>query len=287
MRPVPRKPPTVRLRRLAGELKRLRLAAGLSQEAVADQTGLDKSSMYRIERALNKPQRRTVMTLLELYGVGDERQRTALLNLLKDASKQNWFRVYEEMQETYQTYISFEAEASRLSNFEPMLVPGLLQTEDYARAVIGGVEPTLTNDAVEQRVEVRMRRQQILRQPDPTSLWAIIDEAVLHRLVGGDSVMHSQLGHLLDAAGEPHITIQVVPFEAGAYPGLPGGFVLLEFPEPTDLALVYTDGIAGEVILEQESEVLRRRTRFQQLVAQALSPDETRKMLSRLAVAGR
>jgi transcriptional regulator with XRE-family HTH domain len=283
---MPRKPPTVRLRRLAGELKRLRLAAGLSQEVVADRTGLDKSSMYRIERALNRPQRRTVLTLLNLYGVSDDRQRGDLLSLLKDAAKQNWFRVYEEMQEVYQTYISFEAEASSLSNFETVLVPGLLQTEDYARAVISGVEPTLTIEAVEQRVEVRMRRQETLGRPDPTSLWVIVDEAVLHRRVGGDDVMRAQLEHLWDAAAKPHITLQVVPFAAGAYPGLPGSFVLLEFSEPTDPTLVYTDGIAGEVILDRESEVLRCRTRFQQLVAQAVSPDETRKMLRRVAESG-
>jgi transcriptional regulator with XRE-family HTH domain len=284
--PVPRKPPTVRLRRLSGELKRLRLAAGLSQETVAERTGFDKSSMYRIERALNKPQRRTVITLLDLYGVTDEGERAELLNLLKDAGKQNWFQVYEEyLSDQYATYIGFEGEADALSNYESLFVPGLLQTEDYARAVIHGVAPALADEEVDQRVQVRMQRQRVLAQPEPVKLWVIVDEAVIRRQVGGEEVTRIQMQHLVDAAKAPTITLQVVPFGAGAHPGMPGSFVVMEFPDPSDPALVYTDSMAGDLFLEKDSDVQRYRSTFQQLAAQALSPAETAKILRSAAKA--
>jgi transcriptional regulator with XRE-family HTH domain len=262
------------------------LAAGLSQEAVAERTGFDKSSMYRIERALNKPQRRTVTTLLDLYGVTDEGQRGDLLALLKDAGKQNWFQAYEEyLSEQYQTYIGFEGEASALSNYESLFVPGLLQTEDYARAVIRGVAPALADDEVDQRVQVRMQRQRVLNQAEPIKLWAIVDEAVTLRQVGGEAVTRAQMQHLVDVVKAPHVTLQVVPFDAGAHPGMPGSFVVMEFPDPSDPALVYTDSMAGDVFLEKDTDVQRYRSTFQQLAAQALSPAETQKILRQAAKA--
>src|SRR5215218_1106040 len=145
-----RKAPTIRLRRLAGELKRLRVAAGFKQEEVAERTGLDASSIYRIERALNRPQRRTVMTLLSLYGVTDEGRKATLLGWLKDSGQQGWFQRYEPyLPEQYQTFIGFEYEAESLRNYETLFVPGLLQTEDYARAVIRGVVPAISAEDVQ------------------------------------------------------------------------------------------------------------------------------------------
>lgn len=281
---MPRKPPTVRLRRLTGELKRLRNAVGLTQEAVSERTGLDESSIYRIERALNKPQKRTVTTLLDLYGVTDEAQRAELLELLKDAAKQNWVSTYKDyLPEQYQTYIGFEEEALSLSNYESLFVPGLLQTEDYARAVIHGVVPAIAGEDVDRRVEVRMRRQEVLNRANPLRLWAVIDEAAIRRQVGGADVMRAQALHLAHAAEAPHITLQVVPYEAGAHPGMPGSFVVMEFPDPSDPALIYTDSMAGDVFLETESDVTRYRGTFQQLTAQALSPADTMKMIQAAA----
>jgi len=277
-----RKLPTVRLRRLAGELRRLREAAGLSREAVTAKTGLDESSIYRVETAQTRPQRRTVLALLGTYGITDPAKVDELVELAKTAGQPGWVQTYEEyLPEQYTVYIGFEGEASSLSNYETVFVPGLLQTEDYARAVIHGVVPAISDEQVQQRVEVRMRRQDVFKRPDPMQFWAVIDEAAIHRQVGGLDVMRAQLQHLVAAAKAPHITLQVVPFGAGAHPGMPGSFVVMEFPDPSDPALVYTDSMAGDLFLEKESDVQRYRATFQQLTAQALSPADSRKIIQK------
>ncbi len=279
-----RKLPTVRLRRLAGELRRLREAAGLSRETVTARTGLDESSIYRVETAQTRPQRRTVIALLGTYGITDQHKIDELVELAKNAGQPGWVQTYEEyLPEQYTVYIGFEGEASSLSNYETVFVPGLLQIEDYARAVIRGVVPAITEEQVEQRVEVRMRRQDVFKRTDPMRFWAVIDEAAIRRQVGGAEIMRAQLQYLADAAGAPHITVQLVPYEAGAHPGMPGSFVVMEFPDPSDPALVYTDSMAGDLFLEKESDVIRYRATFQQLVAQALSPAQTRKILREAA----
>lgn len=275
-----RKLPTVRLRRLAGELRRLREAAGLSREAVTATTGLDESSIYRVETAQTRPQRRTVMALLSTYGITDQTKIAEMVDLAKTAGQPGWVQTYEDyLSEQYTVYIGFEGEASKLSNYETVFVPGLLQTRDYARAVIRGVVPAITDERVDRHVEARMRRQDVFQRTDPMQLWAVIDEAAIRRQVGGADVMKAQLQHLAEAAKAPHITIQIIPYEAGAHPGMPGSFVVMEFPDPSDAALVYTDSMAGDLFLEKESDVARYRATFQQLVAQALSPAATKRIL--------
>ncbi len=277
---VPRKLPTVRLRRLAGELRRLREAAGLSREAVTAKTGLDESSIYRMETAQTRPQRRSLLALLSTYGITDQAKLDELVELAKSAGQPGWVQTYEDyLPEQYTVYIGFEGEASSLSNYETVFVPGLLQTEDYARAVIRGVVPAITDEQVDQRVEVRMRRQNVFQRAEPLQFWAVIDEAAIRRQVGGADVMRAQVQRLADAANAPHITVQLIPYEAGAHPGMPGSFVVMEFPDPSDPALVYTDSMAGDLFLEKESDVARYRATFQQLVAQALSPAATKKVL--------
>lgn len=279
-----RKAPTIRLRRLAGELKRLRVAAGLKQDDVAERTGLDASSIYRIERALNRPQRRTVMTLLSLYGVTDEGRKATLLGWLKDSGQQGWFQIYEPyLPEQYQTYIGFEYEAESLRNYESLFVPGLLQTEAYARAVISGVVPTISAEDVQRRVEVRMQRQIVFQRPAPMQLWAIIDEAAIRREVGGPSVMRAQLERLVEASVSPHTRLQVVPFGAGAHPGMPGSCIVMSFADPFDAPLVYLDSLAGDLFLETADDVERFSATFERIAAQALTPAQTKKMIQEAA----
>ena len=178
--------------------------------------------MYRIETARARPQRRTLMTLLDLYGAEDS-LRKDLLAISRSADDQGWLRPYHSaLPEEYTAYISFEAEARFVRNYESLFIPGLLQTEDYARAVITGVLPGATPDQVAQRVQARMERQQLLDRASPLELWAVIDEAAIRRLTGGRDIMHALVTHLADAAARPNITIQVIPFEAGAHPGMPG-----------------------------------------------------------------
>lgn len=269
------KPPTVRLRRLSAELKRLRSAAAMTREQVEEQTGITVGTLYRVEMAKARPQKRTLLTLLDLYGMSDPEERTALTELARNAGQLGWLQRYEpDLPEDYQQYITFEAEASRLYNYESLYVPGLLQTEAYARAVIRGVLPEKSNEEIEQRVEVRLRRQAALAKETPVGLWAVVDEAAVRRVVGGTQVQREQLRHLAEAAESPTITIQVVTYAAGAHPGMSGPFLVMEFPDP-DPALIYTENASGGLFLEAEPEVQRYRATFQRLTAQALSPDDS------------
>jgi transcriptional regulator with XRE-family HTH domain len=269
----------------AAELKRLRVGAGFNIEQVTEQTGLDQSSLYRIERGLNKPQRRTVMTLLKLYEVSGDRQ-TTLLGWLKESGQTDWFQVYEpHLPEQYQAYVAFEYEAESLLNFESMFMPGLLQTEDYARAVVDRVTAGegLTAEDIQRRIEVRMQRQSVLHRPTPMQLYAVIDEAAIRREVGGAQVMRAQLEHLVRACAMPQVRIQIVPFGAGAHPGMPGSFVVMQFADPFDAPLVYTDGSAGDAFLETERDVARFASKFETIAGLALSQTQSKKMIQEAA----
>ncbi|AGL19480.1 helix-turn-helix domain-containing protein [Actinoplanes sp. N902-109] len=280
-----RRAPTIRLRRLGAELKRLRVEAGLSQEDAAERTGLDPSSFSRIEQARNRPQRRTVMTLLDLYRVDPDR-REILLSWLKESTKPGWTQFYEPfLTEPYMTFIQFEYEAERLRNYESLFIPGLLQTKEYARAVIEGVVPAISAEDVQRRVDVRMQRQSVLGRPTPMQLWAVVDEAAIRRKVGGPAVMRAQLEHLVTASASPHVNLQVVPFEVGAHPGMPGSFVVMDFAEQVDVPIVYSDSMAGDIFLEAEEEVARFAATFQRISEQALSQAQTRKLIKEAAAA--
>lgn len=275
--------PTVRLRRLAAELRRLRAGSGLSRETVSEQTGINVVTLYRIETARTKPQLRTLNTLLSTYQA-DADLRSYLTTLCRDAGQQGWLRPYHsDLPEEYTAYISFEDEASGISNYESLLIPGLLQTEGYARAVIRGVLTTATARQVDDRVQARIERQRVLTKDTPLKFWAVVDEACLHRQVGGRTVMRDQLRALDGSAANPNLTVQVIPFSAGAHPGMPGSFVLMAFPDPMDMDLIYIDSMAGDLFLESDAEISRYTTMFDTLRAVALSPDHSRELISRLA----
>jgi transcriptional regulator with XRE-family HTH domain len=276
-------PPTVRLRRLAFELRRLRDAAKLTREQVAEATGINTATLYRHETARARPQRRSMIALLNLYGA-TEQQRTDLLALTREADVQGWLRPYHaELPEQYTAYISFEAEARGVRNYESLFIPGLLQTEDYARAVIKGNLPMASQKEIDQRVQARMERQTVLTKDDPLRLWAIVDEAALRRLVGGAKVMAGQLSKIVTAAGEPHVTFQVIPCTAGAHAGMQGSFVLMDFPNPADPEIIYIDSMAGDLFLEAAADVRRYNLVFDTLRAIALSPDDSRSLTASLA----
>lgn len=269
--------PTVRLRRLAAELRQLRAAAGMTREEVAEQTKINTATLYRIEAAKAKPQVRTLVALLAAYGASEE-QANELQALLRESGERGWLNPAQDLPEPYSHYISFEREAAALHNYESLFVPGLLQTEEYARSVIRGVLPTATKDQVEHRVEARMQRQAVLER---LSLWAVVDEAALRRLVGSPATMRSQLQRLHDVAEEPNVTLQVVPYHAGAHPGMPGSFVIMRFEEPnTDL--IYIDSMAGDLFLEEPPEVERYKMVFDHLRAMAASPEATRRMVAKI-----
>jgi transcriptional regulator with XRE-family HTH domain len=281
--PRQRSTPTVRHRRLAAELRRLRDAAGLTQEEVSERTGKDRSTLYRLENAQQRPQRSTLIQLLDLYGAGEER-RAELLALLREAGQRGWMQPHlSDLPAIYSDYISFESEARSVWNYESLFIPGLLQTEHYTRAVIRGILPHASMAQVESRVTARMERQALLTSENPPQLWAIMDEAAVRRVVGGRTVMREQLGRLRDAAALPNVTVQVIPYDAGAHPGMPGSFIVLEFPDPADQSLVYLDSMAGDLFLEDDMEIRRYILMFEHLRAAALRPDESAALLAGIA----
>ena len=281
--PGKRQTPTVRLRRLAAELRSLRASSGLTREEVVERTGINAVTMYRIEHARVRPQTRTLRTLLDLYGI-ERDQQAGLVELLRDARERGWLHAYQsELPEQYMNFIGFEGEARSSWNYESLFLPGLLQTEDYARAVITGTLPFASRDEVERRVEVRMERREVLRNENPLELWGIVDEAALRRQVGGQAVMQAQFRHLLEVSELPNVTFQVIPFDAGAHAGMPGSFVFLQFEEAAIPHVIYVETMAGELFLEAESDIRRYRLVFEHLRAVAASPEASRSLIASVA----
>lgn len=279
---VTRRPPTVRQRRLAAELLQLRDAAGMSRDDVAERTDLNTATLYRLEMAQVRPQKRTITALLDLYEVVEPR-RSYLVTLARSSSEQGWLQAYEnEISEEYSTYIQLEDEALAVRNYETILIPGLLQTEMYIRAVIVGMAPSASPERVEQQVKIRTSRQQVLTREHPLHLWAIIDEAAVHRQVGGVEVMREQLTHLVAVAAQPNVTLQVVPYTAGAHPGMPGGFSLLTFKPPVP-EVAYTSGPGGNLFQETAEDLARYSALYDHLRASALSTTDTTQLLTQLA----
>ncbi|NIH88084.1 helix-turn-helix domain-containing protein [Amycolatopsis granulosa] len=264
--------PTIRRRRLASELRRLRETADFTIDEVAEKLECSASKISRIETGHVGVTPRDARDMLELYGiVGDERE--ALVQLAREARKPGWWQAYKEV--FTGTFVGLEADASSLRAFQALLVPGLLQTEAYARAVIRAMRPDADESDIQRRVAARTARQQLLTDENPPSYWAVIDEAVLHRVVGGAEVMAHQAHRLLTVAQLPHVTIQVVPFGAGAHPGMEGPFLILGFPEQADPDVVYLDSTSGGFFLELPPDVRRYILMFDHLRAAALKPDDS------------
>jgi Domain of unknown function (DUF5753)/Helix-turn-helix domain len=274
--------PTVRQRRLAQALREVRHEAGLTQDAVAGRMGWHTSKLFRMENARSpRVDWLDVKELMDMYGVRSP-HREALVQLARDARMRGWWTPYRDV--FTGSYVALEDESSAMRLYCPELVPGLLQTEDYARAVIRAVRPGYDEDSVERRVTARLTRQKVLldRAPPPV-LELVLNEAVLRRLVGREQVMAAQLRALADAAQRPSVTLQVLPFSAGAHASLEGGFVLIEFPEETDPDVVYVEGIMGDLYLESVEEVKRYQSAFERNQAVALGPEESSAFLSALA----
>ncbi|RBQ16585.1 transcriptional regulator [Spongiactinospora rosea] len=268
--------PTVRLRRLALELRQLRERAGMSREQVADATGMNRATLYRIEVAQAKPQGRTFQALLDVYGVPEAR-RKELTAILKSAHQQGWLQNTDELPTQYATLIGFESEAVRMLNYESLFVPGLLQTEDYARAAVVGSAPDMTPEEVESRVIARAERQAHWKPPQ--SLGIVLDESVLRREVGGPAIMRAQLQRLLSDSERPDVTVQAIPYFAGAHPGMHGSFVILQFANE-DHEIVYIEGFTNDLFLESKNDVYSYRRQFEHLCEQAATPEATRDLIA-------
>ncbi|GLY79494.1 helix-turn-helix domain-containing protein [Actinoallomurus iriomotensis] len=276
--------PTVRRRRLGMELRRLREASNLMIEDVAKHLECSMSRVSRIETGKSVARIRDVRDMLDLYKVGDEAQREQLLTLAKDAQQRGWWTEYESVLSAgLDTYVGLEASAASLRTFQTHLIPGLMQTEEYARALIKVGRPTESTANIDRMISLRQRRQAMLADDGSLEVWAVLDEAVLRRPIGGVPVMRAQLARLLEAEELPSVTIQVLPFARGAHPGLGGAFTIIGFPDPTDLDVVYVDSPAGNIFLEKDRDVRRHTTWFDHLRAAALPPDESTDFIAAVA----
>jgi len=272
-------------RRLRTELRRLRDEKGFPQEHVASEMEWSVSKLIRIENGSVGVSINDLKALLDLYGVA-EADRGELVELSRASRQRMWWSQYQKfLAPTYLEFIGFEADAARIRAFQPMIVPGLLQTEAYARAVNAG---TCLDDGPvegdEERLQVRMNRQRdVFEGPSPVDYVAVIDETVLHRPVGGAETMRAQLDHLVEMAGRPSVEVCVLPVEVGAHPGLTGGFSILEYADDADANVVYLDNGPNQVLLrEQTDRVEGYRRVFDRLLALSLQGDNAVDLIEKI-----
>ncbi|MFI1397549.1 helix-turn-helix domain-containing protein [Streptomyces sp. NPDC020681] len=274
--------PTVRRRRLGQELRRLRELKGMTAEEVAERLLVSQSKISRLENGRRSISQRDVRDLCGVYEVEDHRIVDSLMQMAKDSRQQGWWHAFGDI--PYSVYIGLETDAASLRVYEPQVVPGLLQTRQYAEALISGALPESGTTDIEKRVSVRVRRQERIKEADhPLRLWVVIDEAALRRLVGGKNLMREQLEHLVELSQLPHVTVQVLPFEMGAHPGINGQYAILEFPDASDSSVVYIEGVTSDLYLEKANDVQKYSVMYEHLRAQALNVDQTRAFIADIA----
>jgi transcriptional regulator with XRE-family HTH domain len=268
--------PTVRRRELGALLRAMRGEAGMTVEQVADALLVSPSKVSRLETGHRGASPRDIRDLCNLYGVTDPAQRDHMAVLAREGKEQAWWQPYDL---PYATYVGLEAEATSISEFG-WVIPGLLQIPEYARAMHEGAMPRLSTAVIDQRIEVRETRHAILTRDDPPQFSAVVDEATLHRVLGGPAVMAAQLDHVVEACAQPNVSVQVVPFSAGAHPALDSTFTLLEFALPVP-GVVYVEGLVGQMYLERPQDVARYTQIFERLRTLALSQQQSLDLLAK------
>jgi transcriptional regulator with XRE-family HTH domain len=276
--------PTVRRRRLGTELRKLRESNGYKLEEVAAQLGVAPSTLSRIETGKAPTKSAYLNQMLEMFGVLEPGQRQVLVDMAREGHRKGWWAAYDDVLPSgFDIYVGLEAETAAVRGYEISVVHGLLQTPDYARAVLGEMFPRHATEQIDRLVDLRIERQRRLDDDPPLDLWAILDEAVIRRPVGGNQVMRGQLEHLLDMAAKPGVTLQVLPFASGAHAGHGGPFSILEFPNRTDSEVAYVESVAGYLYLEKDREVRTRVEAFDRLRAAALSPSASADLIAEVA----
>jgi transcriptional regulator with XRE-family HTH domain len=246
--------PTARRIALGGALRRRREAAGLSRSQAAYEIRASQAKISRLESGRVGFKERDVADLLTLYGVHDPAERAEYLDLASQANSRGWWHRYSDLLDSwFETYLGLEEAASAIRNYEVQFVPGLLQTEDYARAVtkLGNTDAAV----IEQRVELRMRRQELLHRSNPPMLWAVIDEGALRRPLLGPEQTRAQLAHLIEMNELPHVSLQVVPFSYGGHPAAGGPFAILRFNDRELPDVVYLEQLASAHYLDKRADV--------------------------------
>lgn len=275
--------PTVRRRELGTLLRALRTATGLTVEQAAERLLISASKLSRMETGHGTATARDIRDLCELYGVTDQAERDRMMKLAAEGKQQAWWQSYDL---GYANYVGLEAEAVTISAFQSSVVHGLLHTADYARAGHEGAMPRLGADQIELQIEAKLTRQRILSKDKPPRLAVVLDEAALHRMVGGRAVMAAQLDRIAELSARPNIAVQVLPYAVGAHPAVESNFTILELPSPTP-GVVYVEGLIGSVYLERAEDLKRYREIFNELQSVALSPKDTADLIANLSRAYR
>lgn len=280
--------PVVQRRRLRVELRKARQDAGLTQEQVAAAMDWSLSKLIRIESGSVGISTTDLKALLSHYNLEDPHQADQLVKLAKAARERSWWSGYRDTAPAgLLQLIGYETAAFIVRNSETLLIPGLLQTEEYAYAVTQLFQEDATAERVKTLVDVRMRRQELLEQDDPPLFFFILDEAAVRRVVGGKAVMRRQIRKLIEMAARPNVTVEIVPFSVGAHPGLKGPFVVIEFADPNDNDVLYLESGPSRELksrdLADEEEWLPYREEFEQLRELSLGPDGSVAYLAELA----
>jgi transcriptional regulator with XRE-family HTH domain len=267
---------------LGSELRKLREMKGMTAEEVAARLLVSQSKISRLENGRRSISQRDVRDLCGVYGVEDARIVDSLMQMAKESRQQGWWHAFGDV--PYSVYIGLETDAASLRVYESLVVPGLLQTPEYARAVIEGMWPEATRSEVDKRVQVRLKRQdRIIDSRRPLRYWVVLDEAVLRRVAGDRQIMGAQLDHLVEASSLPHVTLQVLPYTMGAHPGMYGKFAILEFEDASDATVVYLEGVTSDLYLEKPGEVHDYSMMYEHLRALALGPEQSRQFIRDVA----
>ncbi|MDB1088072.1 helix-turn-helix transcriptional regulator [Streptomyces sp. ACA25] len=267
--------PTARRRRLGSELRNFRKEAGKTLDDAADVLECHRSRISRLETGHLPIKRRDVEDLLDLYGVTEDGIRATLSAMARRSNQQNWWEEYG-LDPTYENLLGLESEATYIRSFETVLVPGLLQTDDYTKAVIRANPAMVSEDSVDKLLRVRAERKTILtRKESPVRFWAIVGEAALRTPVGGSGVMTAQIEHLAKMTEQPNITLQVLPYRSGAHAGLSGPFVIFAFPMPGDREIIFLENLTSSLYLEKPSTVEEYTLVFDVLRSSALNPGDS------------
>ncbi|MGV9263505.1 helix-turn-helix domain-containing protein [Kitasatospora sp. NPDC003701] len=278
--------PTVLRRRLGSEFRRLREQTGLQAKAVADTLGFSAAKVSRIESGQTTLKESDVRALLELYGVSDEFERRQFISLTRRSTQRGWWHDYgDALPDWFQTYVGLEADAARIRAYETELVPGLLQTRDYARALFRTAPSGHGPAEVERRVRLRIQRQEVFQRPDPPVVRAILNESVLRRQVGGADVMRAQVNHLVELAQKPSVELQVLPFSTGTHPSMSMAFHILSFADVPG-EIVYVEALTSSLYIEKESDIARHALVFDQLAATAMNAEDSLSWMHELATEG-
>jgi len=275
--------PTVRRMLVGAQLRRLRTEMGLSREEAAEAIRASEWKIHRLENGQVGFKDRDIIDLLRLYGVADPDEVAALVALAREANTPGWWQRYGDvLPQWFRAYVDLESAATLIRTYEGQFIPGLLQTDDYMRAVIHGAHLDESAEEVGRRVRLRMARQTLLTREHPPRLWAVVDEAALRRPVGGREVMRGQVERLIEAAKLPNVTLQVLGFDSGAHPAMVGSFSVLRFPDQELPDVVYLEHLTSASYLNKPDEVDRYLHVMESICVRAAPPERTVELLDQI-----